>query len=141
MWLLHRGKSKDNGNWVRGYVWHGSNCAVIIPSNVGVGYDKYIKKLTAPAIEIDPDTLGVISNKTDFYCNTISEHDIVKANFSGTEHLYEVALRDGAFGLVWKYMGRENFAAFSSFVSNTVFERVGNRFDNPELLKEVYPDE
>lgn len=85
---------------------------------------------------VDPETVGQYSGKDDDNGEKLFEGDIVKGLFlHGDSVLSVVAFKDGAFGLEWNKGTVKAFSAFTS-ICNVKYEKIGNIYDNPELLKE-----
>jgi hypothetical protein len=82
------------------------------------------------AYEVIPETLGQYTEVVDFYNSEIYECDIVKRSETG--NLYEVFFYNGTFEV--RLLIHEFETALSSIYP---MKLIGNKFDNPELLKKV----
>ncbi len=132
---LYRGKRKDNGEWVVGYLWIGADHTYITPHNLGVGYDDATQRITAFAYEVIPETVGQYTGLTDESEKRIFEGDIVTGLFHLGLIINSVCeFNNGSFGLQARQCGAEHFHPFTS-MCNVTYEVVGNIHDNPELLK------
>jgi uncharacterized phage protein (TIGR01671 family) len=87
-------------------------------------------------IEVIPETVGQYSGKDDDNGEKLFEGDIVKGLFLHSDSVLSVVtFKDGAFGLEWNRGTVKTFSVFTS-ICNVTYEKIGNIFDNPELLKE-----
>ena len=128
--ILFRGKD-IRGNWHIGLLAHIGN-AWYISNSAGV----------PTAFEVIPDTIGQFTGLTDDKNEVkIFESDIVRVltwfdnpkKFNLPE-IAEVAVCYGGFGLKWGDSLRERFTHFCD-IGAVSYEKVGNIYDNPELLK------
>lgn len=127
--ILFQGKSLDDGKWVTGYY----------TGPVGLDTSHEICDINDPVgsrVDVNPETLGQYSGRTDLKRKRIFEGDIVKLTIlGGNEFITVCTFEEGAFGLRWTWQGVERFAAFTS-ICNSLFEVVGNIYDTPERLNE-----
>ena len=130
--ILFRAKRIDNGEWVKGYFWRGVDHIYMIPSHVGIGYDDKIKHMSAYAVEVEPETICQYTGLTDKNGNRIWENDIVEDKRFNKFYKIVFRVRDGGWyveniksGALFRIMERTSYQ----------YERCGNIFDNPELLK------
>ena len=130
--ILFRAKRIDNGEWVKGYFWRGVDHIYMIPSHVGIGYDDKIKHMSAYAVEVEPETICQYTGLTDKNGNRIWENDIVEDKRFNKFYKIVFRVRDGSWyveniksGALFRLMERTSYQ----------YERCGNIFDNPELLK------
>lgn len=130
--ILFRAKRIDNGEWVKGYFWRGVDHIYMIPSHVGIGYDDKIKHMSAYAVEVEPETICQYTGLTDKNGNRIWENDIVEDKRFNEFYKIVFRVRDGGWyveniksGALFRIMERTSYQ----------YERCGNIFDNPELLK------
>ncbi|MCH5213067.1 MAG: hypothetical protein J1G06_08625 [Oscillospiraceae bacterium] len=136
--ILFRGKRKDNGEWVEGYVVHQTDFYgdkvdryFIIDGTETNDYD------IGPAYEVIPETVGQYTGLKDKNGTKIFEGDILSGLFLfGMEVKAVCAFRDGAFGALWQRGNIEVFNAFTS-VCNVKWEILGNTHDNPELMEKA----
>ena len=130
--ILFRAKRIDNGEWVKGYFWRGVDHIYMIPSHVGIGYDDKIKHMSAYAVEVEPETICQYTGLTDKNGNRIWENDIVEDKRFNKFYKIVFRVRDGGW-----YVENINSGALFRIIERTScqYERCGNIFDNPELLK------
>ena len=147
--ILFRGKKPveyynmiDNsgGKWVEGYLialHDGQSPAIqseikIVPDYVGARIDSKI-------FYVIPETVGQYTELTDKNGNRIWENDIV---IIGNNKSFPTMIEflSGSWQCVRKYTdkGRENEYSYLhrlEYDNSNQYEVIGNRFDNPELLK------
>lgn len=128
--ILFRGKRKDNGEWVYGFLtkmW--GVLHIIDKDNENIAY------------EIIPDTLGQFTGLTDKNDKKMFEGDIVEVTYDdGTAYITAVC----AYGntLCVDVEGEDyDFTAIDFAIDDwndncCEFEIIGNICDNPELLGE-----
>ena len=131
--ILFKAKRIDNGEWEEGcyckYGYVGKEKHYIIPIYAS---DLY-------AFEIDPNTLCQYTGLTDCNGNKIWENDVVQID----AYSY-IECEEDAFGVL-KYS--DAYASFGLLLEDrfaticdlqgsytTIYEVIGNIFDNPELL-------
>ena len=125
-----RGKTVDRGEWVHG--WYLESCFgrwPLLPSVVPIdeARDGYHH-----AVEVDPATVGQFTGLTDKNGNRIYEGDLV--NIPGSS-------RQGLPGEVHWYSLSCMFSIRRKGYNpvlldgDTVYEVVGNIYDNPDMLK------
>lgn len=125
--ILFKAKWKDNGKWLEGGLCQSTDGRTFL---VGVSKKGYIDGL-----EVIPETICQYTGLTDKNGNKIWENDVVEGLFLlGMRINGVVVFKDGAFGLKWYRGSVEEFSAFTS-VCNVSYEVIGNKFDDPELLK------
>ena len=143
--IKFRGKRVDNGNWVYGSLIIEPNLPEFksIYSDIrNTGKSKYliypIDAKEGRAKEVIPETVGQYIGIEDKNGKEIYKGDIVKArernNISKKKHKQEVIFYYGCFMLAMlpNKIRLRNIAA--PLMENDV-EIIGNKFDNPELLK------
>ena len=139
--ILFRGKRKDNGEWVYGYVYRIWERVYIL-----WGMTNDVPNM----IEVDPETVGQYTGLTDKNGKKIFEGDVVKAVIvrdlgGGTEKREETGIigydKIGMIGLIEKYAGTIPVCSdffqeltLSGCINDFWFEVIGNIHDNPELL-------
>ena len=117
--ILFKAKRIDNGEWVEGYYVKGSTRHCILP-HLG-GYPKW---------DVDENTICQYTGKTDKNGNKIWENDVVigREGYCGNPNL---PTREIKFKVEYShchYRWLDNADMYE-------FEKIGNIFDNPELLK------
>lgn len=124
--ILFRGKRTDNGEWVKGfYCMFNGKKHLIYTGYAEVDCGDYYPD----AFEIDPSTVGQYTGLTDKYGKKIFENDIVKIK-GKTRYIFY-----GCSGF-----RHTNYGEYADTLENVFTdvdcEVIGNKFDNPELLKE-----
>ena len=121
--ILFRGKRKDNGEWVYGDFVNLKDGKKLIPHIYGYG-------------EVIPETVGQYTGLTDYKGNKIFEGDIVDVKYD-IQYTGVSAERIGHFEVVFDngcFM-KKNKKGLFHFISSDVCKKVGNIYDNPEILK------
>ena len=145
---LYRGKRKDNGEWVYGSALFYNDRAIIILPQLAVpglpsfGWVQY---------EVIPETVGQFLGEPDTNGAKIFEGDIVQApsNLAGTE-FYIGTIEFGNFDdnneniYTGFHIKWHNVPEYSTLRQSIIWWRdeperflkvIGNKWDNPELLK------
>lgn len=140
MCIEFRGKRKDNGEWVYGYLYITHNGEYEI-SNYDAKYN--IERMTHIVI---PKTVGQYTGLTDMYGNKIFEGDVVKCTDEINDFEFMAVVLFGNpnaqynWGFQLKQISGEkantNILLWVEMEETGAFiEVIGNIFDNPELLK------
>lgn len=136
--ILFKGKKKDNGEWIEGYLLDGG-----MPGEKRIFIGKLvIGKWTIMADEfdeVDPDTICEYTGLTDKNGKRIWENDICDRKEKYPE---VVKMTNGDWTLDYSYaIGRDygnSYCNLGFYVNERkCVEVVGNIFDNPELLQKV----
>lgn len=110
--------------WYEGYLMS-PNRLCLYDDNLGV----------LPYFEINPNTVGEYSGRTDKNNVKMFEGDIVKGLFYHEKPMLAVVkFKNGSFGLEWNRSGAKTFNPFTG-MCNIEYEVLGNIFDNADLLK------
>lgn len=124
---LFRGKRKDNGEWIQGYLY-------------GIWERRYIlwgmTNDIPNMVEVDPSTVCQCTGGKDKNSKLIYENDIAKDDKG---NLYKAFWQDNHYQFSWMCVKSEklpigakwNFDCFRGYE----MEVIGNAFDNPELLE------
>ena len=124
---LFRGKRKDNGEWIQGYLY-------------GIWERRYIlwgmTNDIPNMVEVEPSTICKCTGGKDKNSKLIYENDIVKDDKG---NLYKAFWQDNHYQFSWMCVKSEklpigakwNFDCFRGYE----MEVIGNVFDNPELLE------
>lgn len=130
-----RGKRKDNGEWVEGYLIQCNRTYIVTIEAINYMVVSTSYMASIELVEVIPETVGQCSGVPDKNCTLMYEGDIVKGLFDfGLEIMSVCTFKDGAFGLTAKQCGAYHFSAFTS-ICNVKYEVIGNIHDNPNLLK------
>ncbi len=125
--ILFRGKLVANGEWSYGnLVVKRGGIEIITPDDTPIG--KYGV--------VDPSTVGQYTGLKDKNGRKIFEGDIVR--YGDTTHKVVFETRNGTayFGLVY---APEETLPFGHYQDLRQIEKIGNIFDNPELLEDSTP--
>lgn len=129
---LLRGKRKDNGEWVKGYLYVTQKGQYEI-SRYSESYD--CERFTAVVI---PETVGQYTGLTDKNGKKIFEGDIVVCKQAINGNLIDyyveigfVEMKYGAFGLHRK---QGYYRPFKDWLEDYEYEVIGNIYDNKEIL-------
>ena len=71
-----KAKRTDTGEWVKGYLWQGSDFTLIIPHNLGIDYDEQSSRMKAVAYPVDKETLCKRCPDSPVTTKTIWENDV-----------------------------------------------------------------
>lgn len=124
---LFRGKRKDNGEWIQGYLY-------------GIWERRYIlwgmTNDIPNMVEVEPSTICQCTGGKDKNSKLIYENDIAKDDKG---NLYKAFWQDNHYQFSWMCVKSEklpigakwNFDCFRGYE----MEVIGNVFDNPELLE------
>ena len=155
--ILFKGKKKDNGEWIEGYLLDGG-----MPGEKRIFIGKLvIGKWTVMADEfdeVDPDTICEYTGSTDKNNKKIWENDIlmrhgnsedlVKAVFGefGVRNIETGSIVDKVVGWHYEIIPTDAISRCEPFcysmpltkdyIDRCEMEAVGSIFDNPELLQE-----
>ena len=130
--ILFRGKRRDTGKWVRGFLER-RPAAAEIPGHgiwyIFLGTNDPDGPFTFG--EVDPETVGQSTGLKDRNGQTIYEGDIVLDTATGEK--YEIIYSHGAFVRVDK----SRFFLGLTLRLDDDYEIIGNVHDDPELLQGV----
>lgn len=149
--ILFRGKRKDNGEWIEGYIVKLGKESFSDPERYGI-CNKAIP-IGGSAVcynlkidEVIPETVGQFTGLTDKNDNKIFEGDIISAITLDTGNEQTAVVCFGNF--IDENNGDEYIGFFIDFdgIKTTItqlameecknrIEVIGNIYDNPELLK------
>ena len=147
--ILFKGKKKDNGEWIEGYLFDDGMLGekrMFIGKLVIAPYEGPIRdKWTVIAngfAEVDPDTICEYTGLTDKNGNRIWEDDICDRKEPYPEI---VKMHNGDWTLDYSYScGKDYGYCYCNLGFYTVerkeVEVIGNIFDNPELIDERRKD-
>ncbi|MGN0163526.1 MAG: YopX family protein [Candidatus Ornithomonoglobus sp.] len=124
---LFRGKRKDNGKWIEGYLYRISER--LNPSIM-------LKNRCAESHEVIPETVGRYTGLTDKNGKKIFEGDIVEGNreyFTYNQPYGKVVYDGGQFLIAFDDV-LEDIECLGAWANGV--EVIGNIHDNPELLED-----
>lgn len=139
--IIFRGNRKDNGESIFGYYFQKQNPF----SADGFPITHYISDCPPFGAEVDPETVGQFTGKTDKNGKKVFEHDILQTftvwadgtvekggvgviQWSENDQCYVLATKEGYHIDDFGNLGRPEY-----------YEVIGNIHDNPDLL-EVHND-
>ncbi len=142
--VFFRGKRKDNGVWIEGFLIVCDERYFILPANdfncFYFAWLKHNEYVFGMFIEVIPETVGQYTGLTDKNGKKIFEGDIVSITALGNDHFQKGARTTAC---IENYMGNSCICVYggslgvtlhSILIDHTV-EVIGNIHDNPELLK------
>lgn len=140
--ILFKGKKKDNGEWIEGYLFDDGMLGekqMFIGKLVIAPYEGPIRgKWTVIANgfdEVDPDTLCQFTGLCDKNGKRIWESDVVWLVYDGKEHIYQIVWDNSELDFK-ATNGEENYGSnFEYLLCCDEIEVIGNIFDNKELLQ------
>lgn len=120
--FLFRGKRKDNGEWIQGYLY-------------GIWERRYIlwgmTNDIPNMVEVDPETVCQCTAMPDKNKKLVFEHDIVWD--SDERAFYEIIWNQE--DMCWNVEDADGHKSEFEECYGSTIEVNGNRFDNPELLE------
>lgn len=120
--FLFRGKRKDNGEWIQGYLY-------------GIWERRYIlwgmTNDIPNMVEVDPETVCQCTAMPDKNKKLVFEHDIVWG--SDERAFYEIIWNQE--DMCWNVEDADGHKSEFEECYGSTIEVNGNRFDNPELLE------
>lgn len=129
-----RGKRKDNGRWVVGYL---SARTICTSNDAHLGY---VIQIPPAALynnewyEVEKESIGEFTGKADKNSKSIFEGDILRYyTDDGYTSLYLVVWENSGWKIKWLHDGK-SFDDLDDYFCNRC-EVEGNVFDNPELIK------
>lgn len=131
--ILFRGKRLADGKWIYGYYFE---------QEMHDGLRSYIRTSQTDRFgsdfSVDPDTVGEYTGLQDMNGKKIFEGDIVKCNNKVEEYIGIVDWDNCNPSMCIRYKSEKGFDRVEyDFIicGNMTLELLGNRWDNPELLK------
>ena len=126
---LYRGKRRDTGEWVEGYLAGYDLICPGEPQDVSHATGEYYGETPYVGfIEVDPSTVGRFTGQPDKNGKRVFEGDIVS---TGKERRV-VRFRNGAFELLRRASGVTMYDLVGTDVE---YEVIGDIHDKPELLE------
>ncbi len=133
--ILFRGKRMSDGAWVVGSLFCPDRGDA--PTEICVGTN-----IVRISYDVNPDTVGQYTTVDDKNKVKIFEGDIVKTREFGKDECGLNHPRFDTFIVVWCNEGwcmENSLRRFRLSISGESLERIGNKWDNPELLEVVAP--
>ena len=146
---LYRGKRKDNGEWVTGYLIKGNNTYIVTPESIYYMVVSISYIASVEFVEVLPETIGQCTGLRDKNGKLIFEGDVVKYQFDNDDCPFPNKRTDKIIGKIFFSSWRASFSVtagknLSDILNNDLFRYVrngnrvdviGNIHDNPELLE------
>lgn len=132
--ILFRGKRVDNGEWVYGnLITDGEDVFILVKEDLLKGLDVGGWIDGAQSYEVIPETVGQYTGLRDKNGVKIFEGDVVMKRTYHKKKPCEVVFGVGCFHCGWG--GGSSTADHPYLLNDKRIEVIGNKFDNPELLK------
>ncbi len=133
--IKFRGKRVNNGEWVYGYLTMCTDGSCYITTEVERNVLRYVKGkpsyvFTRIEYEVDPKTVGQYTGMEDKGENKIIEGDLYR---SVSGYIFEVVYLEDEACFAGVPVKEPESWVFLEDVAD--MERVGNKWDNPELLE------
>ena len=138
---LYRGKRKDNGEWVTGYLIKGNNTYIVTPESIYYMVVSISYIASVEFVEVLPETVGQCTGLTDKNGKLIFEGDIVKFKKFKNEYIGTIAFNDISLAFeIWTNIvvgayGEKATHKHMIYHCDEI-EVIGNIHDNTELLEE-----
>ena len=154
---LFRGKRKDNGEWVTGYLIQGNNTYIVTPEAIYYMVVSISYMASVEFVEVIPETVGRCSGEKDKNGKLIFEGDILRLNGNkkdlcivcfgefGCIDIDSESVVDTVIGWYYKLIETDALSKTEPFclpiqinkliLSLTKAEICGSVHDNPELLE------
>lgn len=129
--IKFRGKDLSTDEWVYGFF-------AVLPNKLLIGIPCEHKENEMSWHTVDANTIGQFTGLHDMDGKDIYEGDILR--MKKEDCLVVVGFNDakGLFGIRFSFEYRIGEKPLGWWLTNYDFELVGNRFDNPSLLKGGY---
>lgn len=130
--LLFRGKRRDNGGWIEGYLAAHDLICPSYPEDTLNATGEYCGQVPYVGfVEVDPETTGQFTRISDDHLKRIFEGDICRAKnmlHNGKEELFTVEWYENGF-----YLIDDTGTPWHPCLLEDI-ENIGNIYDLPELL-------
>lgn len=128
-----RGKRKDNGEWVEGYLLEQNtpeyHCYIVISFRAEQD-NRHTQILECDIYEVIPETVGQYTGLTDKNAKEIFEEDIIDCSYG---MFFTVKWDEENARFLGFSIGKERYITYVGREPKS--EVIGNIHDNPELLK------
>lgn len=146
--ILFRGKRKDNGEWIAGYlIIADERWFILITDNIQTYSFTCLKDgeyIFGKFIEVIPETVGQYTGELDKNGTKIFEGDIVDVKYN-IDYVGVAKERIGMFRVVFHngcfMKAKIKGCGLYHIISTDEHTVIGNIHDNPELLKECEGNE
>lgn len=136
--FLFRGKRKDNGEWVTGYLIQGNKTYIATTEAINYMVVSTSYMASIKLVEVIPETVGQYTGLKDKNGKLIFEEDIIKTKEYGRDIGHSNVNNFDIFKVIYEpaVFRLENVRRGFNLVGNgNDFEIIGNIHDNPELLE------
>ena len=131
---IFKGKRKDNGEWVEGYLIQGNRTYIVTIEAINYMVVSTSYMASIELVEVIPETVGQCTGLKDKNGKWIFEGNILRLNDDGEVSNYEVYWNDDEAG--WCIKIEDSFVTMDCWgETRGSFEIIGNIHDNPELLE------
>lgn len=146
--ILFRGKRKDNGEWVYGFLIKGQRAYIATCNAIEYMVVSLMGMASLELVEVIPETVGAYIGLQDKNGNKIFEGDILAQQICGDNYVLGVVkYGEGTFdsgyyrytGFFYEYPANgshDHTNIVQSKWLNDVVEVIGNIYDNKNLLEE-----
>lgn len=137
--FLSRGKRKDNGEWVEGYLIQGNRTYIVTIEAINYMVVSTSCMASIKLVEVIPETVGRCTGLKEKNGKLIFEGDIVNfVNDDGESSLYVVVWNTSL--LSWQvqeisHYVKNDYYGFDELCEFGNTELIGNVYDNLELLE------
>lgn len=140
---LHRGKRKDNDEWIEGYLIQGNKTYIATTEAINYMVVSTSYMASIELVEVIPETVGQCTTLTDKNGKPIFKGDIVESRASENQEDWKkwvVGFSDGSFcfnreiSKKRKHKHEENLLCVDE-IELYGLTVIGNIHDNPELLE------
>ncbi len=136
--FLCKGKRKDNGAWIKGYLIQGNKTYIATTEAINYMVVSTSYMASIELVEVIPKTVGQCTGLEDKNGKLIFEGDIIKTKEYGRDIGHSNVNNFDIFKVIYEpaVFRLENVRRGFNLVGNgNDFEIIGNIHDNPELLE------
>lgn len=137
---LFRGKRKDNGEWVTGYLIQGNNTYIVTPEAIYYMVVSISYMASVEFVEVIPETVGQCTGLKDKNGNWVFEGDIAKFRRFENNYIGKIIFNHKTAGFeFWWNIVAGAYGEKATYTANLSvcdeIEVFGSVHDNPELLE------
>lgn len=137
---LFRGKRKDNGEWVTGYLIKGNNTYIVTPESIYYMVVSISYIASVEFVEVIPETVGQCTGLKDKNGNWVFEEDIAKFRRFENNYIGKIIFNHKTAGFeFWWNIVAGAYGEKATYTANLSvcdeIEVFGSVHDNPELLE------